>query len=391
MKAPKVLSLFSGCGGLDLGFEKAGFRTIAMLEKMEWACETLRQNFPQSVVIGPPEHNGDICDMGGEDILEITGSKKQDIEMIVGGPPCQPFSVAAAQRFLKGDIKYKRKGTEDKERGLLIFEFMKIVSDIQPEFFMIENVPGLVGLDNGKTFDNIRLLCEGLGYNVSRPYLANAASYGVPQTRMRVFIIASKNNVDLSFPEPTHLEKNNLLGLPQFRTVAHALYNFPENAANHVPRAHLPESIARYRKLKFGEREKLGRVDRLDPCKPSKTVIAGGMKGGGRSHLHPYLARTLTVRECARLQSFPDDFIFTGTMGRQFTQVGNAVPPLLAEVIALHVRKELFKDPGAGEPSLGNMYPNTTSLKALCEDIFLRASRESPDLLYENDCIINNA
>ena len=122
----------------------------------------------------------------------------------------------------------------------------------------------------------------------------------------------------------------------QFSTVSSgkALEKSVEGLANNETREHKAESIERYMKLDYGERDKLGRVDRLNPMLPSKTVIAGGTKGGGRSHLHPYIPRTMSVRECARLQTFPDDFVFTGSPARQFTQVGNAVPPILAYQLA---------------------------------------------------------
>lgn len=114
-----------------------------------------------------------------------------------------------------------------------------------------------------------------------------------------------------------------------------------DGVLNHVTREHTAGSLERYMKLPYGSRDKLGRVDRLDPSKPSKTVIAGGMKGGGRSHLHPNFPRTLSVRECARLQTFPDDYEFMGAVARQFTQVGNAVPPLLAYKLGLALKEAL--------------------------------------------------
>ena len=112
--------------------------------------------------------------------------------------------------------------------------------------------------------------------------------------------------------------------------------------ANHITRNHNAESIARYMKLDFGKRDKLGRVDRLDPFKPSKTIIAGGTGGGGRSHLHPFIPRTMSVRECARLQTFPDTYRFTGPVARQFTQVGNAVPPVLAYEMACAIYSSIY-------------------------------------------------
>ena len=109
-----------------------------------------------------------------------------------------------------------------------------------------------------------------------------------------------------------------------------------------MTREHSAESVLRYMELAYGARDQLGRVDRLDPSRPSKTIIAGGTKGGGRSHLHPYFPRTLSVRESARLQTFPDDYLFTGPVARQFTQVGNAVPPVLAAQLAIAVRNCYF-------------------------------------------------
>ena len=124
-----------------------------------------------------------------------------------------------------------------------------------------------------------------------------------------------------------------------FVSVEQALTDPPVPEVNNLPRNHRPSSILRYRNLEYGQREKLGRVDRLDPDAPSKTVIAGGSGGGGRSHLHPHVPRTLTVRESARLQTFPDDWVFRGPMARQFTQVGNAVPPRLAYWIGHHIAR----------------------------------------------------
>jgi DNA (cytosine-5)-methyltransferase 1 len=124
--------------------------------------------------------------------------------------------------------------------------------------------------------------------------------------------------------------------------VSEALLGASKLPLNNSEREHNETTIVRYSKMGFGEREQLGRVDRLDPAKPSKTIIAGGNKGGGRSHLHPYTPRTLTVRESARLQTFPDNYEFLGKNGRQFTLVGNAVPPLLGEVLARHIGALVF-------------------------------------------------
>lgn len=318
-----LVSFFSGCGGLDLGFEFAGFKAVAMIEICEIFCNTLRDNF-STTVIGPPEYNGDVKDTDAIiDILKSIGIKENFPGVFVGGPPCQPFSIAANQRFSKNGKKFKRVGFNHKSYGSLLFDYVFLVKIFRPKAFLIENVEGLLTLDGGRQVSEACQILASLGYTVVKPTLLNAANFSIPQNRRRVFIVGI---IDGSFQFPQK----------QFSTVSSgkALEKSVEGLANNETREHKAESIERYMKLDYGERDKLGRVDRLNPMLPSKTVIAGGTKGGGRSHLHPYIPRTMSVRECARLQTFPDDFVFTGSPARQFTQVGNAVPPILAYQLA---------------------------------------------------------
>jgi DNA (cytosine-5)-methyltransferase 1 len=262
--------------------------------------------------------------------------------MIVGGPPCQPFSVAAAQRFLKDDSRFKRVGFSSKDKGQLIFSYVNLICQLKPKAFLIENVPGILSIDGGSGITVVYETLEAAGYTVSPHFVLNTKNYGVPQSRNRAFVIGTLNGSIVSAPEPTHSDVDTLFQ-QSFVTVSQALYGLDSETPNMQLRDHKAESITRYKKLNIGERERLGRVDRLDPLKPSKTVIAGGSSGGGRSHLHPYLARTMSVREAARLQTFPDDYIFHGKNGRQFTLVGNAVPPLMAEVLARKILVDCFK------------------------------------------------
>jgi DNA (cytosine-5)-methyltransferase 1 len=134
--------------------------------------------------------------------------------------------------------------------------------------------------------------------------------------------------------------------------------------------------------LDFGQREKKGRVDRLDPTKPSKTVIAGGSNGGGRSHLHPFIARTLTARECARLQTFPDNYVFQGSIARQFTQVGNAVPPLLAEHFARKIGQQIFGMHYGESFELEKQFEKNKSTQALTKAILKNSVDEKPEWIY---------
>jgi len=329
-----VISLFSGCAGLDLGFEAAGFRHVALAEKEPISCATVRQNRPDWNVIGPPWLDGDISDRKQilADILETTQIKLPFEGVLVGGPPCQPFSIASNQRFSKAGPNFKRTGFEHEDNGPLLFDFIWLLEQLMPRVFLVENVPGLLQIDGGQQLDRAISRLVASGYTVEEPFVLNAADFGVPQYRQRLFVIGAR--VDGNFVPPE----------PSGQVPCEAVLRLPLNGApNHITRMHKAESIQRYMRLGYGERDHLGRVDRLDPRRPSKTVIAGGTRGGGRSHLHPHIPRTLSVRECARLQTFPDEYEFTGPSARQFTQVGNAVPPALAQKLAARLYESYQK------------------------------------------------
>lgn len=316
-----------------MGFRWAGFETVAGVEIKQFACETLNKNEPNMKVFGPPKYNGDVRNFSLDTLKELTGDN--EIDIISGGPPCQPFSVAASQRFLKDDDRYKRKGDKDCEKGNLLPEYIRIINEIRPKVFVIENVAALISWNDGKFLtESLKQLSPE--YDYSKPCAVHAHRFGVPQYRERMIIIGTR----VKGKRP--MFNDETVKLDRVFTVDDALKDFPKNPLNHQLRNHSSESIARYNKLKYGERDHKGRVDRLDPNQPAKTVIAGGENGGGRSHLHPYLPRTTSPRECARFQTFPDDFELCGTMSRQFTQVGNAVPPLLAYFIAAYIKSYIF-------------------------------------------------
>lgn len=334
-EAPHIpsVSFFSGAGGLDLGFKYAGFDSIIDVEINEMFCNTLRLNGAQKV-IGPPYYHGNIQNY--EEIiaqLENEGICRNFPGVFHGGPPCQSFSVAANQRFSKDGDNFKRTGFENEKLGNLLFCFIEIILHFHPETFLIENVDGLLTIDGGVQVKKVCQKLSNAGYHVATPSIVNAADYGVPQKRMRTIIVGSRlRNFGYPAKLPSHIPAGSVLG------------HFIENCEGNTPRNHKAESVQRYMQLAFGKRDKLGRVDRLDPTLPSKTIIAGGTSGGGRSHLHPFIPRTLTVRECARLQTFPDDYIFTGPTARQFTQVGNAVPPILGYEMACAIYKTVYQN-----------------------------------------------
>lgn len=328
-----VVSFFSGGGGLDLGFEKAGFDVIACIEHNETFCKTLRRNFPEKKIFGPPDHSGDVSKVD-EVIsdLEQLGVKTGFNGVFIGGPPCQPFSIAANQRFNKNGENYKRVGFSHPTNGGLLFDYVKLIEHFMPSAFLIENVPGIVELDGGEQVRSLYAILEQAGYHMASPQLLDTSEFGIPQNRKRVFIIGSrKKKVTWA------LEKVN----KKQRSIDY-LQNINENLQNTETRLHAASSVQRYMYMAYGQREKLGRVDRIDPYLPSKTIIAGGSSGGGRSHLHPFSPRTMSVRESARLQTFPDWFVFEGPSARQFNQVGNAVPPVLAAMLANQIIQKLF-------------------------------------------------
>jgi DNA (cytosine-5)-methyltransferase 1 len=324
-----AVSFFSGAGGLDIGFDRAGFSNVASIEANRMFCDTLRLNCPGKKIIGPPEARGDISDR--EEIAHaleaIIGSAGPFEGIFHGGPPCQPFSVASNQRFNKNSCNFKRRGFRDEEKGGLLFDYLWCIERFMPRALLIENVEGITDCDHD---GEIRAALDGLsalGYSILPPQVVNSAHYGVPQNRLRWIILGSRAKAKAAFPRPD--------GRP---APCFEVFDRPaDGRENHETRRHSAESVSRYMALPYGGRDGTGRVDRLDPSLPAKTVIAGGTKGGGRSHLHPYSPRTLSVRECARLQTFPDDYVFCGPTARQFTQVGNAVPPLLAYKIALQM------------------------------------------------------
>lgn len=327
-----VVSFFTGCGGMDLGFEAAGFKHSAAFEINDLFCKTLRKNRPHWKVFGPPIHSGDVSKTA-----EITKALSEIISVpfegvFIGGPPCQPFSIASNQRFSKSGENFKRTGFEHEKNGNLLFDFVKLIIKFKPKAFVIENVPGLRDLDGGEQLSLAIKELEKNDYTVKEPFVLDAADYSVPQQRLRLFVIGSRKNKQFKIPAPIAKP----IGAGSVLTVKR------ERLHNHETREHMAESVRRYMALDYGQRDQLGRVDRLNPILPSKTVIAGGTNGGGRSHLHPEIPRTLSVRECARLQTFPDDYLFVGPTARQFTQVGNAVPPVLAAQIGLALIDSYF-------------------------------------------------
>lgn len=312
---PKILSLFSGCGGLDLGFHQAGYETVWANDFSHWACESFRKNI------------GDIIVEGDIEQIDPNDPTIPDCDIILGGFPCQDFSMIWKQPGLEG------------ERGNLYKSFLRFVNAKKPKVFVAENVKGLLTANKKKAIQQIITDFENCGYYVQAK-LYNFAEFGVPQFRERVLIVGVRLDTGFDFhhPGPTHGE-NTDYGLLPYVTAGQAISDIPENANNHeqlkiseqtkkrlnlIPEGGNYSDIPRDHPLYVKSMLSLV-YRRMHRDKPSTTIIAAG--GGGTWGYHFPEPRAFTNRERARLQSFPDNFEFMGSTTEVRRQIGNAVPP----------------------------------------------------------------
>ena len=297
-----VVSLFSGAGGLDLGYVMAGHQIIWANDIDKDAVATYRRNIGNHVV----------CD----NISNVDSTDIPNCDIVIGGFPCQGFSVANTKRSVRD------------ERNNLYRQLVRVISQKKPKFFVAENVKGLLSLAKGKVFEMILKDFMDLGYNVSYKVL-NAADYGVPQLRQRVIIVGVRRDLsfEYSFPAPTH-NMNGTENLFKWVSVQTALSDIPDPDT--------PNEIANheYSKYKLNFNGYLGHR-MLNPNKPAPTVTARGDDKGGVVILpHPNAQRRMSCRELATIQSFPLDYVFVGTRSSVYRQIGNAVPPLLGYALA---------------------------------------------------------
>lgn len=343
-----AIDLFCGAGGLSFGFQSAGFNILLGIDSDAMALETFKKNHAGSKAIC-----GDITKINYEDdIKPLIGDKT--IDVIIGGPPCQGMSLSGFRKL-------------DDPRNKLYLSYIRLVEEIRPKMFVIENVPGLVSLFGGQIKDSIMEKFRNLGYQIEYKILC-AADYGVPQNRKRVVFVGTRiDGMKFSYPKKCDhvvsckmalsdlppLDKS--LGTEEMDYVTPPLNEYQKLmrmhsvkvhnhiAANHSDRVKkiismvppggnykdLPEEYRNTRHFHVA-------WTRFPEDKPAPTIDTGH-----RHHFHYKYNRVPTVRECARIQSFPDDFVFLGNKTQQFRQVGNAVPPLMAQAIANEVIKAL--------------------------------------------------
>lgn len=390
------IDLFAGCGGLSEGFYKCGYKALLHLEIDSVACETLKTRMKYYGYDNKEIDDAVLCaDITGENIIaEIDNRVKETVDIIIGGPPCQAFSsVGRAQ---------SPDSMNNDPRNYLFENYLKILNHVKPKMFIFENVKGiLTAKPKGvKIFERIiREMSET--YNVvddAGVILLNAADYGVPQIRERVILIGVRKDIDYInvnqiYSDIRKTNSNDDENLPDYFTVKDAIADLPKllpgesankvsaeskntkNAYlekisndsslvyNHEARKHNAQDIERYRILSSHKNWQLKDLQNVRPDlvhhdpkhfgnrytvqewdKPGKTVVAHLYKDGNLFiHPDPEQARTFTVREAARIQSFPDDFVFEGSRTQQYKQVGNAVPPLMAEAFAKTLKKYLDK------------------------------------------------
>lgn len=361
----KALSFFSGCMGLDLGLEKEGIKVLLACEIDAAARKTIETNRPDTALIG------DIRDYSAAEIREKAGlSSSDEIDVIVGGPPCQAFSSAG-----------KRQGFND-DRGNIFLTFINLITELKPKFAVIENVRGLLSAPlqhrphemRGKNFPPlsqdekrggallfITQKLKNAGYSISFN-LYNAANFGSPQKRERVIIACSRDGEKLPYLTPTHSEKG-LYDLPAWKTLREVLQDLPENGHHFVK---FPEKrLKYYRLLKPGQywrdlpealhQEALGAsyhagggktgfYRRLAWNKPAPTLVTHPAMPA-TDLAHPEEDRPLSVEEYKRIQEFPDDWMVAGTLLDQYRQVGNAVPCSLGRAIARMLLAHLRDEP----------------------------------------------
>lgn len=308
-----LISLFCGGGGLDLGLNMAGFVTKV--------CSDLSPAFVNSVTVNLPHAVGvpaDAMQLTGTGLLQLAGTRK--IDLMAAGPPCQSFSILG------------RRGALADPRGKLALKYFDLISEVKPRAFIFENVPGLISVNDGKDWKELlKYAKDKTGYDLHVSRL-NATQFGIPQSRERIVLVGFRKKTRFDFPKgptgPFAAELAN--SMPSAGTPStHALAEV-EGLANQKVRIHGERVRARYKKIAPGDRDRIDHTDRISGDRPSGTVLVGSGAGGGRPHIHPVEDRVITVREAARLQSFPDWYVFQGTSTAQYRQVGNAVPPLMA-------------------------------------------------------------
>lgn len=316
----KIVSLFAGCGGLDLGLERAGHEIVHASDFDKDCVDTYNYNF---------QHAAELID-----VHDLKGKDLPKYDLLAGGFPCQGFSIANTYR------------SKEDERNKLYLQIVRLLKETNPKFFLLENVSGILSLEKGEVVKQIVKELGQVNKKISGGYTIkylklNAADYGVPQNRLRVIFLGISNRfsggeIEKMFshfpPTPTHAKEKNLLH-DKHLTLRDAIGNLGKPSKNYK----IPNHECNQHKVKIngyiGNRK-------LDWKKPSPTIVGrGGGTGGPVIAVHPSLKRRFSVRETARIQSFPDNFVFHGSLSSQYRQIGNAIAVGFAEHLGIMLSK----------------------------------------------------
>ncbi len=379
MTAYNTISLFSGAMGLDLGIEKVGFKIRVCVEKDKWAAQTIRANTSIPVI------ERDINDVPTDEILAAAGIGRQDVTLVIGGPPCQAFSTAG-----------KQKGFAD-FRGNVMLQYLRVVRDIMPEFFIMENVRGLQSAKlnsvpaeyaeyepikdvKGSAFHFMVAEFRKLGYSISHALL-NAANYGVPEKRERIVVIGHRGE-RVPIPSPTHSE-NGEFGTKKWNTLRSCIGDMEHRTDLHYTELrkrslpymkilkegqnwrNLPEDMAMQAmgKAYFLSGGKTGFLRRLKFDEPSPTLVTSPTMPATLL-CHPTQLRPLSIEEHARIQQFPDSWTFNGRLETIYKQIGNAVPVGLGQAVGQQIMRFINGQTSANEEARNKIpysrYKNTT-------------------------------
>lgn len=344
---PKIVSIYSGAGGIDLGFHQAGFKTVFATDIWDISCRTLLENFKDVEIV---------CDsITHIDFKEIK-DRYQHIDGLIGGPPCPPFSKS---RFYRVE---KERGINDADGQLTLTNYFRAVEELQPTFFLFENVYGFIYKPHQAALDYLIMESERLGYNITYK-VVNTANYGIPQTRERFFCIGVKKYFNkFVFPKETHADPkmNDALGLLPWVTAGETIgdidYDLPEDKYMEAGSKHkdllklvppgdnylyftkergYPEPLFKWRSRYWSF------LLKLSPDRPSWTIQASHSNNMGPFH---WKSRFLRIQEIKRIQTFDDNYKIVGTFREQWRQIGNAVPPLMANLIAKQVKLQYFEE-----------------------------------------------
>lgn len=377
-RRPIVIDLFAGAGGLSLGFEQAGFDVVAAAEIDPVHCAVHEFNFPNCTSIC-----ADASTLTAPDIRKAAGLGNKAIDVVFGGAPCQGFSMMG------------KRALDDPRNGLLL-EFVRLVSDLKANYFVFENVKGITVGRHRQLLDELIEIFQAHGYDVKLPYqVLNAVDFGVPQDRQRLILVGAKRGLPLpAYPMPNGfprtsvweaigdlpdanqyeqlLESDSILGVPFGKASPYAGklrglvddptdYSHPRNwnrkrLTSSMRTTHTALSQERFAATLHGKVEPVSRFLKLNPDGVCNTLRAGtGSDRGAFTSprpIHPHIARCITVREAARLHSYPDWFRFHATKWHGFRQIGNSVPPLLGRAVASELMKVMGVAPSRGKTPL---------------------------------------